>query len=435
MLIHVVQPDENIESIASYYGVSVTSIIQNNGLINPYSLVPGQTIVIVYPNQTHTVAEGDTIAGIANQYGVSILQLLRNNPFLSDRSFIYPGETIVISYETGRRITTNGIAYPYIPLDVLRKTLPFLTYLSIYNYRVTEEGRIVSYYDDSELVNLAKTYGTVPLMLVTTTTIQGEPNPQIALDILTNEEIQDSYINDLLEILRRKEFYGVNLFYNYMNSTNKNLYDTFTAKISDILSREGYFLLITINPNINFEGTSIYRDVVNYSLVSQPVNAITFLNLIWEINDGPPLPVISIPVIEQFITDTISDVTNGLINMGIPIIGYDWALPYIEGITRANSLTINTAITIANDEGVDIQFDESSQTPYFYYNQYPADTPVEHIVRFIDARTINGATDLITKYGLSGIAVWNIMIFYDQLWLIINSQFQIEKLIPDSLNT
>ncbi len=433
MYIHIVQPTENLDSIAAYYGVSVNSIIRNNGLLNPSSLVPGQTIVIVYPKQTHTVAEGDTIEGITNAYGVSILQLLRNNPFLSDRTYIYPGETIIISYDTGRRMSTNGIAYQYINPDALRKTLPYLTYLSIYNYRATGEGTIISYYDDSEIIRFAKEYGTIPLMLLTTLTIQGEPNPQIALDILTNEELQNTFINEMLTILREKGFYGINIFYHYMNSTNKVLYDNFTFKISEYLSREGYLLMITINPQINFNGSEIYTEVINYSLISQPVNAVTFLSLIWGTNYGPPLPVISISALRRFITDTISQVSNELINMGLPIIGYDWELPYIEGYTQANSLTINAALTLADDEGAIIQFDEISQTPYFYYNQYTIEEPAQHIVRFIDARTITGLTGLISEYSLSGITVWNIMVFYEQLWLLINSQYEIDKLIPDSL--
>lgn len=433
MYIHVVQPAENIDSIAIYYGVSVTSIIQNNGLFNPYTLVPGQTIVIVYPKQTHTVAEGDTLEAIANLYEVSILQLLRNNSFLSDRKYIYPGETIIISYETEGRISTNGIAYQYINPDTLRKTLPYLTYLSIYNYRATKEGSISSYYDDSDLIRVAKEYGTIPLMLLTTLTIQGEPNIQIAMDILSNEELQNTFINEMLVILKAKGFYGINIFYNYMNSSNKILYDNFTLKISEYLNREGYLLMITINPNINFNGSEIYNEVVNYSLISQPVNAVTFLNLIWGTNYGPPLPVISISAIQQFITDTISQVSSNIINMGLPVIGYDWELPYTPGYTAANSLTINAALTLADDEGAVIEFDEISQTPYFYYNQYSIDEPVQHITQFIDARTITGLTDLISEYKLSGIAVWNIMVFYEQLWLLLNTQYQIEKLIPDIL--
>ncbi|WMJ86282.1 LysM peptidoglycan-binding domain-containing protein [Anaerocolumna sp. MB42-C2] len=94
MNIHVVQPTDTIESIAKYYGVTVTGLILNNALINPYDLVPGQTIVIVYPEQIYTVKEGDSLVNIAKTYSVPLIQLLRNNPYLSEREYIYPRENI-----------------------------------------------------------------------------------------------------------------------------------------------------------------------------------------------------------------------------------------------------------------------------------------------------------------------------------------------------
>lgn len=433
MYIHVVQPADTINSIADYYGVSVTSLIRNNGLLSPYNLVPGQTIVVVYPQQVHTVAYGDSITGIAAVYGVSPMQLLRNNPFLSGGDNLYPGETIIISYETGREILTNGFAYQYINLDTLRRTLPYLTYLSVYNYRATGQGEIISYYDDSEIIRMAKEYGTAPLLMLTTLTTQGEPNPQIAFDILTNEEYQENFIRDMLGILKARGFYGINIFYNYMTSENREIYENFTAKVSDSLKEEGYLLLITINPNINISGNEIYNQIVDYSIISQPVSSITFINMIWGTNYGPPLPVISIDAVRQFLGYVTANVSPDLISLGIPVIGYDWGLPYETGRTNANALTINAALTLADDEGAMIQFDEVSQTPFFFYNQYNIDEPQAHIVRFIDARTIDGFENLVTENGLSGISVWNIMVFYEQLWLIINSRYQIKKIIPDNL--
>lgn len=46
MNIHVVQPGDNLNSIASQYNISVNRIIQDNGLENPNTLVVGQSIVI-----------------------------------------------------------------------------------------------------------------------------------------------------------------------------------------------------------------------------------------------------------------------------------------------------------------------------------------------------------------------------------------------------
>ncbi len=60
MTIHVVEKDETINSIAELYGVTADRIILENELIISDSLVPGQTIVITFPDQTYIVQEGDT---------------------------------------------------------------------------------------------------------------------------------------------------------------------------------------------------------------------------------------------------------------------------------------------------------------------------------------------------------------------------------------
>lgn len=85
MDLYVVQQGDNIESIANKYGISVERLISDNGLINPYSLVVGQSLVILYPKSTYTVKQGDNLATIADFNGISFMQLIRNNPFLHDR--------------------------------------------------------------------------------------------------------------------------------------------------------------------------------------------------------------------------------------------------------------------------------------------------------------------------------------------------------------
>jgi spore germination protein len=156
MDIYVVQPGDTIASIADKYGVTVERLIQSNELHNPNDLVPGQTIVIAYPKQVHTVQEGDTLLSIAGQYGVTVNQLLRNNPYLAGREFIYPDETIVISYNTKGNMVTHGFGYPFISPEIYKKTFPNLTYFSIFNYRATQEGEIFTYYDDTELIKAVR---------------------------------------------------------------------------------------------------------------------------------------------------------------------------------------------------------------------------------------------------------------------------------------
>lgn len=428
MDIHVVQSGETIVVIAEKYGVSVQKLISDNELINPDKLAPGQTLVITYPVKTYTVQEGDTLINIANTNGVSLIQLLRNNPFLSVRKYIYPGETLVINYNnTKRKVITSGFAYPYIERNVLLKTLPYLTYLSIFNYTITSTGELISYYDDTELIQTAKDYGVAPLMLLTTLTAKGEPNIDVAYAILTSEELQEQYIKTILDMIKLKGYYGVNLSFQYLNASNQEQYVNLFNKANEIATQEGIPLFVTINPNKTFLGNELVYESVDISGVNREVNSIAFLTFNWAYNFGPPVPIASIEDIKILIDNVVNFVKPEMINIGIPVIGYDWELPYVVGYSKASALSLDSIKALAVDVGAVIEFDEVSQTPYIRYVE--SFNGIQHQIWFIDARTINSLMNVVTESGLQGTGVWNIMKYYSQMWLVINSQYEIVNVL------
>lgn len=424
MVIHVVKQDDTIQSIADYYGISAARLIQDNGLEALNKLVIGQSIVIAIPEVSYTVNEGDTLGDIADSFGVSIMQLLMNNPFLLDRKYIYPGETLVISYSKKGSITIHGNTTPNIDPGTLRKTLPYLTYLSILNYTATREGDIISYFDDSQIVEIAKEYGVMPLLLLTTLTIKGEANIVIEFDLLLNKDFQNSYIENLLSIIRQKGYQGVNISFQYINISNISLYNTFFTLISERLNEEGYFVFVTINPNFGgIEGQADFEKV-DYSILNEFAYNMIFMNYQWAININPPAPISSIYNMEVFINYVNDFISSDKIIIGIPTIGYDWELPFLPGFSSVNSISFERAVNSAREHDAIIQFDEVSQTPYYIYY----DNQIQHIVWFIDARSINALLDLVVKYNLHGSGIWNIDPYNPQLWLVINSQFEIEKI-------
>lgn len=431
MDIHVVQAGDTIFSIAEQYKVTVDQLLIDNGLENADNLVIGQTIVIVYPRQTYTVQEGDSISSIARNFGITINQLLRNNPTLNDKEFIYPGDVLVISYNTIRELSTNGFVYPYISMDILKRSLPYLTFLSIFNYRVTEKGNIISYGDDTEIIRLAKIYGTLPLLMISTLTPQGEPNLEIVYEVLLNEEYQDNLINTALNLLTEKGLSGVNLVISSINLTNQNLYIKLIDKFFNLLNEKGFLLFVTINPNIKVEDGNFTFEKLDYNSIAEIVYRLTFIQYYWGVNKNPPAPVSSIAALRAFMDYIISITSARNISIGKQLIAYDWTLPYKEGETIANSLTLNSALALASDTSSQILFDEVAQAPYFYYYSSFTGEPFEHIVWSIDARSIKANDDLIIDYGVKGSGIWNLMIYYQQLWTIMISEFDIIKLLPE----
>ncbi|QHQ61606.1 LysM peptidoglycan-binding domain-containing protein [Anaerocolumna sedimenticola] len=425
MIIHVVQIGDTIQSIADYYGISVIRLIQDNDLEAPNHLVIGQSIVIAIPEITYTIKEGDTLVNIANSFDVPVMQLLMNNPFLSNREFIYPGETIIISYSKKGSMTIHGNTAPNINRDILIKTLPYLTYLSIINFTATKEGEIITYYDDTEIISTAKEFDVMPLMLLTTLTIQGTANIGIEYDLLLNQDFQQRFINNALDILKTKGYYGVNISFQYINISNIFLYNQFFTLITDRLNAAGFHVFVTINPNISNFNNNVRFERVDYSNLNQLAQNIIFMNYNWASNISPPSPISSVYDLDVFLGYVNNFISPDKIIIGIPNIGYDWELPFLPGFSSVYSLTLNSAIALACSNNSTIQFDEPSQTPYFLYTQ----DNIQHIVWFIDARSINSLLDLAISYELYGVSIWNITVYNAQLWLIINSQYEIKKIV------
>ncbi len=427
MEIHVVQQGETLQTIAESYGIAEDTLIRDNGLENTYNLVVGQALVIAIPETVYTVQEGDSLVGIAAAFNVSTMQLLMNNPFLSDREYIYPGEVIVISYSRKGNITIHGNTSPNIDRSVLRKTLPYLTYLSIVNYTATSEGEIISYYDDSQVIELTKAYGVIPLLLLTTLTITGKANITIEYDLLLNVYFQTEYIQNLLRILREKGYKGVNISFQYINITNIYYYNSFFTLITERLNSEGFLVFVTIDPSLSNIGENVSFERVDYSILDLLSQNIIFMNYQWATNINPPAPITSIQNLDVFLNYVNVFIQPDKIIIGIPTIGYDWELPFLPGLSSVNVLSYDGAINLAGTYDAIIEFDEISQTPFYRYTR----DNIQHIVWFIDARSVNALLDLVIKYRLQGSGIWSINIYNPQLWLVINSQFNILKIQGD----
>ncbi len=430
MIIHVVQPGETIYTIAADYNVSVTRLVEENGLINPENLVVGQTIVIAYPEQVYIIQEGDTLYSVANAYGVTVMELLRNNPFLSNRETLYQGETLVIRYEKQGNIAINAYAYPFIDRDILRKTLPFLTYLTIFNYRAIEGGEIEGS-DDTDIISIAKDYGVAPLMSLSTLTYQGISDIRTVNSILYNEEVLDRHINTILTILREKEYYGLNISLVNLDQENRPAYENFMTKLSSSLRAEGFLLFITITPRIVLSSSEITIERADYTVFGQLADCLLLLTYGWGSFPGPPSPITPAFLSESILENAITMIPAEKIYTGISVIGYDWKSPYIIGISRANALTPDAAVELAALTGSTILFDELSQAPYFEYYNLGEDINTRHVVWFSDARSINALTGFVPRFGIQGAGIWNIMNYFDQMWLVINTQYDIAKVLPE----
>lgn len=425
MVIHVVQPGETISSIAEKYGVSEVQIIRDNAIENPSVLVIGESIVIEFPKVIYTVQEGDTLEGIAKVHDVSLMDLLRNNPYLSDREFIYPGENIVISYidEKVGKLLINGYAYPFIDIEILRKTLPFLTYLTIFNYTITEDGSLNDI-NDTEIIETAKNYGVAPIMTASSVNIGKPLGSEMAHKVSNSTQIQDNLINSSIDRLKTKGYYALNIAIPYIYPDDRISYTDFIRKLSTSLKNAGFKFFITISLSEFERVTGIVSNVLDWTSISEMVDGVILLSYEWGTAIGIPGGLVVTDTLRSILDYYTELIPSDKLCHGESVIGYVWKLPYEECTSIAQSISRSSAIELAKDVGATLYYHEDTRVAFFKFINID-----EYITQLRGARSVAASLDLMKEYNITSYASWNIMLFTPQVWLVINPQYEIEKIL------
>ena len=110
--------------------------------------------------------------------------------------------------------------------------------------------------------------------------------------------------------------------------------------------------------------------------------------------------------------------------MGIPTYGYDWPLPYEQGVTKATSLSPVECIRLAERYNAEINYDQTAQTPWFRYTNEDGRL---HEVWFEDVRSIEAKLSLAARYNLAGLGYWNLMREFPQNLVLLNNKYNIER--------
>ena len=430
MIIHTVQKGDTLSSIARKYMTTVSRLVADNGVETPDTLAAGQTLVVQHPELTYTVGRNDTLSSVAERFGTSVMELYRNNPRLGGRNEIYPGEELIVSLDTKKQgsISVNGYAYTNINRDMLRGILPYLTYLSIFTYGIRDDGGLVVP-DDGELIELANEYGVAPVLVISTLNERGVFDSSIAERVLSDPEYQKTVIDNLVRAAEEKGYYAVDVDFEYIPAEYAEEYATFIAALRERLSPIGKKVFADLSPKVRADQEGRLYEGHDYGLVGEAADSVMLMAYEWGYTYGEAMAVSPIPQVRRVVEYALTEIPPNKITLGIPNYGYDWTLPYIEGESRARSLGNEDAVRMAIDRRAAIMFDEEQRAPMFNYYDMVNGRPIKHEVWFQNAQSVYETLQLVDEYELGGIGIWNIMRSFPQMWLIINSLYNIEKII------
>ncbi len=288
MVIYIIKPGDSLWNIARTYRVSPERLMADNGITNPSALVVGQAILILIPEQVHTVAQGETLSTIAASYNTTVTALLQNNPDLALNPAIYPGQQITISYrnERTRNITVNGYAYTYINRDVLMQTLPYLTTLTIFGYGFTEAGALIPI-DDEPLIALARQFRVAPIMLISSITEDGTFSGTRASRLFNDTALQNTLIAQIITTMTQKGYTGLDVDFEYIRPEDNAAYVRFLENVAAQLHAEGFTVHVDLAPKTSATQPGLLYEGHNYREIGRIADSVLLMTYEWGYTYGP----------------------------------------------------------------------------------------------------------------------------------------------------
>lgn len=374
MQIYVVKTGDTVDSIAAETGVPVETLIYDNQIEYPYRLAVGQALFI-----------GDGVREVPR-----------------------------------RSLYVSGYAYPFIEEEVLRETLPWLTAIYVFSYGFTEEGELVPpISDDTRIIEESRQAGVRPVLTFTPLGADGRFNNNLVSALVGSRELQQKVIWELGRIMQAKGYEGLDIDFEYIRAEDREAFAAFVGFATRVMNLFGYPVSVALAPKTSRNQPGLLYEGVDYRLLGMAANRVMLMTYEWGYTYGPPMAVAPINMVRRVVDYAVSEIPAEKISLGIPNYGYDWPLPYVRGVTKAQTLGTLEAIRLAVDHGVEIRFDETAMSPYFRYWQYG----IQHEVWFEDVRSLKAKFDLVKEYGLSGVGYWQLMRYYRANWLLLEEMF------------
>jgi spore germination protein len=427
MQIHVVQRGETLYSIAREYNSSASIIAASNEIEDPNQLVVGQALVIPIIGSLYWVVPGDSLYSIANSFNVNYLLLARINNISPDQPLLV-GQRLYIPPRQRERIEVNayveprgGVVTPQLEQDV-RRVSPNLTYLAPFSFQIKRDGSLMSP-PLNRFSQIAELNGAV-LMMVVTNIEEGQFSAELGRLILTNEQLQDQLLNNIILTARRLRFKDIHFDMEFLPPENREDYNNFLRKASERLRAEGFLMSTALAPKTSATQEGAWYEAHDYKVHGEVSDFVVLMTYEWGYSAGPPLPVSPIGPVRDVVNYALTEIPSNKIMLGQNLYGYDWALPFIEGGEYARAISPQEAIRIAWDHNATILYDLNAQAPYFNYTSADGKS---HIVWFEDARSIQAKFDLIRELSLRGISYWRLGLDFPQNRLLLNDNFYIIK--------
>ncbi|MBD8004377.1 glycosyl hydrolase family 18 protein [Bacillus norwichensis] len=414
MFIYVVKLGDSLFSIAAKYRISMDSLRITNGLRTD-QLVPGQDLLV--PSNVYIVQPGDSLYSISQIAFIPEETIRLYNGLQSDELTV----GMELYFPPREKHPKQGLSYltPSTPeqnrLNV-QTFAPITSNFGVFEYHILEDGSL-SALDDQQVISLIRENGAIPIVVITNLTESGF-SPQLTNRILNNPSLRQRVIDNIYNLVKSKNYAGVNIDFEQTLESDRDLYSGFLAALRDRLRPEG--LTVSVAVPAKSSDDIPWLKGFDYGGIGAAVDFVFIMAYDWHEAGSDPGPVAPITEVRKTLDYALTKMRRDKIVLGVPRYGYNWTMNN-GSVVSARAFSVANAYATAMRYQVSIEYSTEDQQPHYTYWD---EDGRRHIVWFEDIRARAVKFQLAVDYQLRGVGAWQLGLHFPQSAFLVREFFR-----------
>lgn len=290
----------------------------------------------------------------------------------------------------------SGGVYDSFP--VLQERSQLLTAIAPVWFWVENDGRVLGDIDPAAM-EFARRQGVRQLALVSNLRYDTTTSKMQVRSILNQEDLGKTVIRNIIMLVERFGFTGINLDFEYIRPEDRDKYSQFVRRLGlELKARNRWFTISVAAKTADRDFAYGFNGGFDYRTLGQAADHLILMAYDRHYAGGPPGPVAPLDWVKQVVTYARSRVDPRKIVLGINAYGYDW---HTTG-SSARAIVMRNVSEWAEARGATLYWDPVARVPYARYSS----GGIEREAWLENAQSIGRKMDLVGTYGIAGLAWW-----------------------------
>lgn len=285
----------------------------------------------------------------------------------------------------------------YDSYQVLQEKSQYVTAIAPVWFWVENDGRVLGNIDAATM-DLARKRGVRQLALVSNLHYDTATSKEQVRAILNNPELGKTVIRNIIMLVERLEFTGINLDFEYIRPEDRDKFSAFTRALAmELKARRRWFTISVAAKTADRDLSYGFNGGFDYRALGTYADHLMIMAYDYHYAGGSPGPVAPLDWVQQVVAYATSRVSSSKLVLGINAYGYDW---HTKG-TRARAIVMRNVNDWAAARDVTLYWDPVARVPYAKYgNGAQSEAWLEN------AQSIGRKMDLVRANNMAGLAWW-----------------------------